>query len=126
MLKRIIGSLVINIVLSWMVLPLLIPPFGCYSPAELIEVFFWQGIALVGWPLALLGGCASFVFGGSMADLGTLFLLLIYPGIWYLCIRLLWARKLSRWEMVALHLLLAFSFAAVWYQVRNGYDFMIG
>lgn len=109
-----------------MVLPSLIPPFGCYSPAELIEALFWQGIALVGWPFALLGGCASLLYGGSMADLGILFLLLIYPGMWYLLIRLLRARRLSRWELVALHLLLAFSFTAVWYQVRNGYDFMAG
>jgi hypothetical protein len=37
--------------MSWTVLPLVLPPFRLYSGRELLEVLFWQGMGLVGWPV---------------------------------------------------------------------------
>jgi len=36
------------------------------------------------------------------------------------------SRRGRRWPLVLLHILLVFSFAAVWYAVRNGYNLMVG
>jgi hypothetical protein len=109
-----------------MVLPFFIPPFRIYTLAELVEVLIWQGIGTVGWPLAILGGIGNFIFQGRLADLGTMIMLFIYPGMLFLLIRVLMKKELRRWEFILLHFLVTFSFAAVWYQVLNGYDFMVG
>ena len=116
-------SIVVTALLSWTLLPFVIPPFRMYSPLELIEVLFWQGVGLIGWPLALLGGFLSLLLQPQSTDLGTLLFILIYPAIWILLILVLRAK---RWALIGLCLLLILSFAAVWYQVLNGYDFMVG
>jgi hypothetical protein len=56
-------------------------------------------------------------------DRGTLLFILIYPPIWML---FMLALRSQRWALIGLCLLLMISFAAVWYQVLNGYDFMVG
>ena len=119
-------SLTVNAFLSWTLLPLVIPPFRMYGVSELVETLLWQGIGAVGWPFAILGAILSLPFGGQLSDLGSLLLILVYPGILFLVIRVLTARILRPWHLMLLHFLLILSFAAVWWHVLNGYEFMIG
>jgi len=120
------GSLSLNILLSWTILPFAIPPFQGYSRMELFEVLLWQGIGIVGWPLGILGARLSLSFGQGAADFGSILLMLMYPVILFLLIRVVAAKGLRRWELPLLHLFLTLSFAAIWYRVFNGYDFMVG
>lgn len=125
-MRNSVVSLVANFVLSLAVLPLFIPPFRIYSLNELIEALYWQVVSMVGWPIGLLGGCVAILMQGKLSNLGTLAIMLIYPGIWILIIRTFKAKRSGRWEFILLHILLTVSFAAIWYQVLNGYDFMAG
>jgi len=119
-------SLAVNLLLSWTILPFLIPPFHAYPPGDLIEVLLWQGMGIVGWPLALFGGVLSLVMQPQSTDVGALLLLLIYPALWLLLVLVLIPKRPKRWAVVALHTLLALSFAAVWRGVLGGSDFMGG
>jgi len=125
-LRTINVSIIINSALSWTVLPLLIPPFRFYTLGELLEALFWQGVGMVGWPLALLFGLVNTLIERSLPDLGTMILVLIYPAVLYLLIHLWRQKRLNRAELILLHLFITVSFAAVWYKVLNGYDFMAG
>jgi hypothetical protein len=125
-MRNSVVSLALNFLLSWALLPLLIPPFRMYSFVELIEALFWQIASMVGWPLGLLGACANLVIQGTWNDLATLAIMLIYPSITILLVRTFRAKRFRRWEFILLHMLLTFSFAAIWYQVLNGYNFMAG
>lgn len=120
------GSLAINVLLSWTILPFAIPPYQGYSAADLLEVLLWQGIATVGWPFAILGGLLSLIFTQGLANPGPLLLMLVYPAMLLLLTRAVFSKSLQRWELPLLHLLLAVSFAIIWYYVLNGYDFMPG
>lgn len=120
------GSLIINILLSWMILPFAIPPFQGYSAPDLLEVLLWQVINSVGWPLAILGGLLSQIFTRGHANLLPLLLTLVYPVMLLLLGRAVFSKFPQRWELRLLHLLLTFSFAVIWYFVLNGYDFMTG
>jgi hypothetical protein len=120
------GSMIINSLLSWMILPLAMPPFQGYSTIQLFEVLLWQVIAAIGWPFAILGGLLSHIFTRGYANLLPLLLTLVYPAMLLLFGRAILSKSLLRWEIPLLHLLLAFSFAVIWYYVLNGYDFMMG
>lgn len=122
---RIVGLLT-NVLLSWTVLPLVIPPFRFYSLRELGEVLLWQGIGSVGWPIAIVGGLGSLVLQSSLSNLAAVLIILIYPAMLLLLILVLFSERSRRWMLILLHALLVFSFAAIWYRVRNGYDFMTG
>ena len=41
-------GIAVNGLLSWTLLPLVLPPFRLYSERELLEVLLWQGMGLVG------------------------------------------------------------------------------
>jgi hypothetical protein len=123
--KLMVASLVINFLLSWTILPLAVPPFRIYSLRALMEVLLWQGMAVVGWPLAILGGFASLILQGNVSDLVPLLIVLIYPTMLLLLVFVLFSKHSKQWMLILLHILLTFSFAAIWYQVLNGYDFMI-
>ena len=81
---------------------------------------------MIGWPIALPGLIINLLLQGGLRALGNIFLLVIYPGILLLLIRVLFIKSYHRWELILLHLLIVFSFGAVWYQVLNGYVFMNG
>lgn len=117
-------SFVINFLLSWIILPLVIPPYRIYSLRELFEVLVWQGIGAVGWPLALVGGFANLLLQGKLTGLASLLFIVIYPIMLLLLILVLSSKRPKRWTLIILHMLITFSFAAVWYPVLNGYDFM--
>jgi hypothetical protein len=121
-----IGSLVINVLLSWLILPFVIPPFQGFSSADLLEVLLWQVIAALGWPFAILGGLLSQIFTRGYDNLLHLLFMLVYPVMLLLFGRALFSKSLRHWELPLLHLLLVFSFAVIWYYVLNGYDFMPG
>ena len=118
--------LAVNFLLSWVVLPFALPPFKGYSAADLVEVLLWQVFGTIGWPFAILGGLLSLVFAQARANPGSLLLTLIYPIMLLLFARAIFAKSPARWELYLLHVLLAFSFGAVWFNVLNGYDFMVG
>ena len=124
--KSIIAGLIVNLLLSWTILPLAIPPFRIYAFRELMEVLLWQVMGAVGWPLAILGGFASLILQGKVSDLVPLLLVLIYPSILLLLLFILFSKRSKQWALIVLHMLITFSFAVIWYQVINGYDFMIG
>jgi hypothetical protein len=119
-------SLTLNGLISWTLLPLAMPPFRIYTCSELGEILLWQGTGMVGWPFALLGMILSLPFGAHLPDLGTLLFVLAYPVMLALAIRVLTARPFRLWPLVLLHLVLALSFAAVWWHVLHGFDFMVG
>ena len=116
----------INFLLSWTVLPFIIPPFRAYSLSELVEVLLWEGMGTVGWPLALLGIFAGLFLKHELTNQVRFLFILIYPGMLFLLVRVLSSRCRKRWELILLHLLLTLSFGAVWYKVLNGYVFMGG
>ena len=118
-------SLVINIILSWTLLPFVILPFEGYSLSRFLEVLLWQTISTVGWPFAVLGIVLSLPFGGKLSSASVLFILM-YPIIQILLIRSMISKKPRRIELIILHFFVTFSFAVVWYYVLNGYDFMVG
>jgi hypothetical protein len=119
-------SILINFLLSWTLLPLVLPTFRGYSLREMSEVLLWQGMGAVGWPLGLVGGLANLVLHRKMPDLISLLLLSVYPMMLLLLILALYPERPRRWALVLLHLFLTVSFAAVWYKVARGYDFMKG
>lgn len=116
----------INFMLSWAILPFGLPPFRGYSLRQLFEVLLWQGIGTVGWPAAIPGALFSLPVSLGAPRVGSLLLTLMYPAMLVLLVRSVRAKTFRRWELVALHVLLTFSFTAVWYRVLNGYDFMAG
>ena len=120
------GSLALNILLSWMVLPFAVPPFQGYTLAQLGEVVLWQVFGTIGWPFVLVGAVFSIPFGGAAVDPGSLLLVLMYPAMLFLLVRIGASTVPRRWELPLVHLLLTLSFTAVWYRVLNGYDFMVG
>jgi hypothetical protein len=119
-------SIAVNFLVSWTLLPLALPPFHGYSLRDLIEVLLWQGMLIVEWPLGLVGGLANFCLHRAGTDLVSLLLLSIYPVLFLFLILSLFPKRPKWWVLVVLHLVLAGSFAAVWYKVFNGYDFMKG
>jgi len=124
-LLRISLPLLVNILLSWTLLPFVIPPFESYSLPNFLEVLLWQSIGTVGWPFALLGIVLSFPFGTKLTSASTLFTL-IYPIIQVLLVHSILSRMPRRVILFLLHLFVSLSFAVVWYYVLNGYDFMLG
>jgi hypothetical protein len=118
-------SLAINILLSWTLLPFVIPPFEGYSLSKFLEVLFWQAISAIGWPFALLGIILSLPFGAELSSTSALFILM-YPIIQILLISSIVSKKPRRMELILLHLFVTLSFAVVWYYVLNGYNFMLG
>jgi hypothetical protein len=119
--------LALNFIISWTILPFVVPPFGGYPVPKLLDVILWQGIGTVGWPFAILGTLLSLPFGQYVPRLGDLLLTLMYPAMLVLLTHTLTAAEaLRRWQLVLLHMLLTVSFAAVWYHVLNGYNFMVG
>ena len=119
-------SIAVNVLLSWTILPLGIPPFRLYSLRELMEVLFWQGMGMLGWPLGLVGGLANLRLHRAATDLVSLLLLSMYPVMCLFLILSLFPKRPQWWVLALLHILLIGSFAAVWYKVLNGYDFMKG
>lgn len=124
---KILGaSLLVNFLISWTILPLAVPPFGFYSFNNLMEVLLWQGIATIGWPIAILGVYASLILQANLSSLATLLIVVIYPSMLFLVIFILFSKYSRLWMRILLHILLTISFVAIWYQVLNGYDFMVG
>jgi hypothetical protein len=119
-------SILINFLLSWTLLPLVLPPFRSYSMRELSEVLLWQGMGMVGWPLGLVGGLANLFLHRGGTDLVSLLLLSMYPVMILLLMFSLFSKRPRWWVLALLHIVLTASFAAVWYKVLNGYDFMKG
>lgn len=124
-LRTISASLATNVVISWTILPFAIPPFRGYSLKQLLEVLLWQGMGTVGWPLAIPGALVSMLFNQKAVSLGPFLLTLMYPAMLFLVARAAASKVVRRWELPLLHFLLASSFAAVWYHILNGYDFMV-
>jgi hypothetical protein len=124
--RAIVVSLVVNFLLSWTILPFVIPLYRTHSLQELVEVLLWQGMGFVGWPMALLGAFSSLLLKRELGGFAGLLLVIIYPGMLLLLVRLLIPRCRRWWEFILLHLVLTLSFGAVWHQVLNGYDFTAG
>lgn len=119
-------SIAVNGLLSWTLLPLVLPPFRLYSGRELGEVLLWQGMGLAGWPLGLVGGLANLLLHRAGSDLVSLLLLAMYPVMILLLTLSLFPKRPKWWVLAVLHLVLTGAFAAVWHKVLNGYDFMRG
>lgn len=125
-LLRIFIPLVVNILLSWTLLPFVIPPFGGYSLSALLEVLLWQCIGMVGWPIALLGMAVSLPFGAEFISVIPLLFVFVYPAILFFLIRSVISKTIRRVDFILLHICVFFSFVIVWYSVLHGYDFMVG
>jgi hypothetical protein len=119
-------SLAINVAVCLTILPLVVPPFRFYTLPELGEVVLWQGMGAIGWPFVILGAILALIFYTSATNLAALFIMLLYPSIFLLLVSSLIIKEPQRWQLILLHLCITLSFVATWYQVLNGYDFMIG
>ena len=119
-------SLATNILLSWILLPLILSPSGDYPFSKLPEVLLWQVIGTIGWPFALIGVFLSIPFGARISNATSLLLILLYPAIQALLILSAVSKTWRRAGFFLMHILVALSFAAVWYFVLKGYDFMWG
>jgi len=119
-------SITLNGLISWTLLPLVMPSSRTCGCSELGETLLWQGMGLVGWPLAVLGTILAVPIGAHLPSLGSFLIVLAYPAMPALAIRVLTARPFRLLPLVLLHLVLALSFAAVWWHVLNGYNFMVG
>jgi hypothetical protein len=119
-------SLFANLLFSSTILPLIIPPFGLYTLRELLEVLLWQGMGLIGWPIGLLGWAVNLLLGGTAPDFGTFLLFFTYPTLLVLFIISLRAKRSGWGALISAHILMSLTFLIIWYQVLNGYDFMIG
>ena len=119
-------SLVANLIFSSTILPLIIPPFGFYTPRDLLEVLLWQGMGLIGWPIGLLGGVVNLMLGGTTPEFGTFLLFFTSPMLLILLIISLRAKRSGWVALISLHILLSLTFVIIWYQVLYGYDFMLG
>jgi hypothetical protein len=117
---------VVNVLLSWTILPFGIPPFRLYSLRELMDVLFWQGMGILGWPFGLVGWLANLRWHRAGTDLVSLLLLSMYPAMCLFLILSLFPKRPQWWVLALLHILLIGSFVGVWYKVLNGYDFMRG
>jgi hypothetical protein len=125
-IKIILISLAANIVICCTLLPLAIQPFQIFSFRQLLEILLWQGLAAIGWILPLLFSFMAFIRQGSLADLGVMPRILIYP-LGQIALILLIVIKNNKWiPLIVLHILIVLSFIVTWYPVLNGYDFMIG
>ncbi|MEE4270232.1 MAG: hypothetical protein V2I67_01075 [Thermoanaerobaculales bacterium] len=122
--RALVSGLVANVLFSWIIIGFVIPPWRLYSLRELAEVFFWQLVGIVGWPLALFGSAASLVFQPGAAGLSVFLMIFVYPSM--LVLFFVFLRTGRHWALVLLHILLTASFAGIWYHVVNGYDFMVG
>ena len=120
------AGLAVNVVLSWAALPFVLPGSRTATLRDFGEVVLWQTIGLIGWPLAILGGVLRLFFQSSAAGLWPQLLVLMYPAMLVLFVYVLRAKTLAFRALIALHLVITASFAAVWYQVLNDYDFMVG
>ncbi|MCX6083179.1 MAG: hypothetical protein NTW32_26935 [Chloroflexi bacterium] len=119
-------SLAVNILLCCTLVPFVVPPFEGYSFSTLLEVLLWQGIGMVGWPLALFGMALSIPFGAKLTSVASFLFIILYPTIQFLLIRSVISKALHRLDFILLHVFVIFSFVIVWYYVLNGYDFMAG
>ena len=124
-MRTVAVSLFVNLLVSLLAVPWLIPPFRSYSISELAEVLYWQVVGLIGWPLGILGWLSTLVAGGGASSTEGLFMFM-YPLMLFLLLCTLVFRKHRPWTLIPLHLVVAVSFAVVWYRVLNGYDFMGG
>lgn len=123
--KLILGSLGIYILICYTLLLFVLQPGSSFTARQMFETLFWQGVSLIGWPIALLMGTINFLQQGSASDLSTILSIGIYPLLWLSTILLILLKK--KWfPFLALHLLIILSFAAVWIPVIIGYDFGLG
>lgn len=116
----------VNVLLSWGILPLLLPSTRTTTLRDLGEVVLWQTMGIIGWPLAIPGSVLSLFSQSGATGLWPLLLLLMYPAMLVLFVYVFRAKTRALWALIVLHVLITASFAAVWYTVLNGYDFMVG
>jgi hypothetical protein len=119
-------SILINVLFSWTLLPFVLPPFRSYSMRELSEVLLWQGMGLAGWPLGLAGGLMNLLLRHAGMDWAGLLLLSMYPVMTLSFVLSLFSKRPRWWVLALLHIVLAGSFALVWCNILNGYDWMKG
>lgn len=120
--------LAVNILLSWTLLPFVLPPFPFrgYSVSNFLEVLLWQGVYAFGWPFALFGIILGLLFGVKITNTSTVFIILLYPAMQILLLHSAISKMPRLIELVILNIFVTISFIVVWYYVLNGYDFMIG
>jgi hypothetical protein len=115
-------SLTLNILLCSTLLPFVFSA----SLAGTLEVLLWQGMGAVGWPFALLGMVLNLLFGGKFPDLVPFLLILLFPAIEFLIVRIAISKSPRRLEFILLHVFVVTSFLGMGYYVFKGYDFMVG
>lgn len=125
-LKAIWISLALNVLLCCTLLPLALQPDQVFTLQDLLEVILWQGMALVGWPMALVMGFVQLISQGIIMDTRSLLSLLVYPTGLVLLALTIFLKRGKMISLILLHLLIILSFVVTWYSVRNGYDFMLG
>jgi hypothetical protein len=119
-------SLLLTGLISWVLLPVILFGLSNTEPIQYLEVLFWQFVALLGWPFAVMGFIIILISGQGNPQLQTLALISMYPIMIALLLHVFIAKRVRRWEPVLLHLLIVLSFAAVWVQVHKGVEIMLG
>ena len=119
-------SLVINLLVCIIFLPLILQPGSTFNISQLLETMFWQGIGLIAWPITLVMAMTSPLFSGSLPRIGDIFNFILYPLIEISLILIIVGKK-NKWiPFLVGHILILMSFIMAWTAVLEGYNFMVG
>ena len=119
-------SLVVNLLICIIILPLILQPGSTFNIRQLLETLFWQGMGLIAWPITLVMALISPLFSGSLPRLGDIFSLILYPLI-EISLILIIAGKKYKWILLLVsHILILMSFIMAWTAILGGYNFMVG
>jgi len=119
-------SLVINLLVCIIILPLILQPGSTINISQLLDTLFWQGMGLIAWPITLVIALISPLFSGSLPRLGDIFSFILYPLI-EISLILIIAGKKNKWiPLLVSHILILMSFTMAWTAVLGGYNFMVG
>jgi hypothetical protein len=116
----------VNILFSFLVLPLLIQPDPPYTHLEFLETLLWQGLSLIAWPIALPLGVAIPLVSGSLPPLKEILSLSLYPLIEFSLLLTLILKRYKWIPFLISHILFLTSMAITWKAVLRGYNFMVG
>jgi len=119
-------SLVINLLVCIIILPLILQPGSTINISQLLDTLFWHGMGLIAWPITLVMALISPLFSGSLPRLNDIFSLILYPLIEISLILIIVGKK-NKWILLLVsHILILMSFIMAWTAVLGGYNFMVG
>ena len=119
-------SLVVNLLICMIILPIILQPGSTFNINQLLETLFWQGMGLIAWPITLVMALISPLFSGSLPRISDILSLILYPMIEISLILIIVGKKYKWIPLLASHILILMSFIMAWTAILGGYNFMVG